>query len=64
MTTEQRERAWRELENEGWEVFRDPEYVAWDLYDAAETWIDTFTTRDQAIDYALQLAAKEQGNGK
>lgn len=57
MTTEQRERAWRELVGAGWSLTEVGQNV-WAVGDAND--VREFDTRDQAIDYALQLAREEK----
>lgn len=59
MTTEERNAAWAELEAKGWEV-RQTGYNTHVAYKDRQGRTGTFPTRDEAIDYALQLAQKEE----
>lgn len=56
----ERARAWQELEAEGWFVSGVGDYAA--LLDPQGVQRRTFDTREEAIDYALQLAAGKTEN--
>lgn len=59
--SEERNAAWAELERKGWEVFEGcltGDWIA--LQDGSALDYTRHATRDQAIDYALQLAHKQE----
>lgn len=58
MTTEQRERAWLELELAGWEV--NFGVSSWCLWIPGHGHNYGHFTRDEAIDYAIKLTKEDE----